>query len=91
MNHYKNKNHEELAKYLQNEAQFNWVLSYDDVPEIRKMYEKSELFRFPLNYTVSKKQVGYELLTHSRNLQFPENPRIIRTHSDNIIIKRISK
>lgn len=89
MNHYTDRDHEELAHYLQNEAHFNWVLSYDDVPQIREMYANSDLYRFPLKYTVSKKQVGYELLTHSDNIQFPEILEIRRTYSKNIIIEII--
>lgn len=89
MNHYTREDHEELAHFLQDEANFNWVLSYDNVPEIREMYANSELFRFPLKYTVSKKQVGYELLTHSANLSFPEALEIRRTHSKNISIEHI--
>lgn len=91
MNHYTGKDHEKLAHYLQNEADFNWVLSYDDVSQIRNLYAHSELYRFPLRYTVSKKQIGYELLTHSQNLQFPESPEIRRKHSNNIIIERITE
>ena len=89
MNHYEVKDHEKLAYFLQNEALFNWVLSYDDVPQIRELYANSDLYRFPLKYTVSRKQVGYELLTRSDKLQFPENLVIRRTHSKNITIERI--
>lgn len=91
MNHYTRKDHEELARVLQNDARFNWVLSYDDVPQIRELYAYSELFRFPLKYTVNKKQIGYELLTHSANLFFPKNLEIRRAHSTNIVIERISE
>lgn len=91
MNHYTDRDHKELAHFLQDEAHFNWVLSYDDVPQIRNMYANSELYRFPLKYTVSKKQVGYELLTHSADLFFPESLEIRRTHSKNITIERITK
>ena len=90
MNHYTDKDHKGLALFLQNEAHFNWVLSYDDVPQIRALYEKSELYRFPLKYTVNKRQVGYELLTHSPNLAFPSF-EIRRTHSKSITIERIIK
>ena len=89
MNHYTDRDHEELAYFLQNEAHFNWVLSYDNVPQIREMYANSDLYRFPLKYTVSKKQIGYELLTHSADLVFPNTLEIRRTHSKNITIERI--
>lgn len=89
MNHYTERDHEALAHLLQHEAHFDWVLSYDDVHQIREMYADSDLYRFPLKYTVSKKQVGYELLTHSNNIHFPESLTIRRTHSKNITIERI--
>lgn len=89
MNHYTTNDHNRLSQFLQNDAQFNWVLSYDNVPQIREMYANSELFKFPLKYTVSNKQVGYELLTHSHDLIFPENPEIKREYSKNIIIEKI--
>lgn len=91
MNHYSENDHRKLASFLQNEARFNWVLSYDDVPQIRDIYANSELYRFPLKYTVSKKQVGYELLTHSADLVFPNTLEIRRKHSKNITIERITE
>ncbi len=89
MNHYLDSDHRELAYFLQNDAHFNWVLSYDDVPQIREMYTNSILYRFPLKYTVSKKQVGYELLTHSDGILFPENLEIRRSYGKNIIIEQL--
>ncbi|MBP3838465.1 MAG: DNA adenine methylase [Prevotella sp.] len=91
MNHYTKKDHENLAFFLQNEAHFNWVLSYDDVPQIRDMYANYDLYRFPLKYTVSKRQIGYELLTHSDKIKFPKSLSIRRTHSKNIPIEQIGK
>ena len=91
MNHYTTNDHKKLALFLQNEAHFSWVLSYDDVPPIREIYANSELFRFPLKYTVNKKQVGYELLTHSPDLFFPEKLEIRRAQSKGIKIERISE
>ena len=90
MNHYKDKDHKELAHYLKKDARFNWVLSYDDVPQIREMYSNSELYRFPLKYSVSKKQIGFELLTHSDGIHFPENLEIRRARGKKIIIERIT-
>ena len=91
MNHYSENDHRNLALFLQNEARFNWVLSYDDVPQIREIYANYELYRFPLKYTVSKKQVGYELITHSADLVFPNTLEIRRKHSNNITIERITE
>lgn len=89
MNHYTDKDHHNLAKFLQNTAHFRWILSYDDVPQIRELYSSLELYRFPLKYTVEMKRIGYELLTHSQNIMFPDNLQIKRPQSAIIHIERI--
>lgn len=90
MNHYTDKSHKELADLLQHDANFKWVLSYDDTPQIRSMYEKLELFRFPLTYTVKERQVGYELLTHSESLKIPEEKIIRRNQRGNIALELVN-
>lgn len=90
MNHYREDDHQQLANYLLHEAAFSWLLSYDDTPQIREKYQALELYRFPLSYTVSEKRTGYELLTHDRNIHFPEVPQIKRNmRKKNIPIERI--
>lgn len=89
MNHYTDEDHRNLAKFLQNSAHFRWILSYDDVPQIRELYSSLELYRFPLKYTVEMKRIGYELLTHSQNIIFPESLQIKRPQSGIIHIERI--
>lgn len=89
MNHYTDEDHVQLANYLQQEADFRWVLSYDDVPQIRELYAKEHLYRFPLKYTVETKRTGYELLTHSLDLRFPQNLQIKRNQNRTIYIERV--
>ena len=88
MNHYTDNDHAQLASFLQKEAEFRWVLSYDDVPQIRNLYRTLELYRFPLKYTVERKRIGYELLAHSADIIFPCKIQISRSRS-NIDIKRV--
>jgi len=90
MNHYRHAEHQQLANYLLNEAQFKWMLSYDDVQEIRQMYGMLDLYNFPLSYTVQGVRTGMELMTHSANVVFPEKLEIRRSHSVNIQISEIN-
>ena len=89
MNHYTDEDHRKLAEFLHNTAHFSWILSYDDVPQIRELYSSLELYRFPLKYTVETKRIGYELLTHSQNIMFPEKLLIKRPQSGIINIERL--
>ena len=82
MNYYTHEDHQALADFLQNEARFKWVLSYDDVPQTRKLYAERELYRFPLSYTVQDVKKGMELLAHSTGLKLPVSMSIRRSSSD---------
>lgn len=79
INFYNHNNHSELAYYLTNHAKFNWILSYDDVPEIRELYDNSNSYRFILTYTAQRIKKGWEFFTHSKNLKLPKNPSIKRS------------
>lgn len=89
MNHYSPAEHEILAKYLLEEIKNRWVLSYDDVPNVRELYKSQPMYRFPLSYSVHNIKIGYELLTHSKDLTFPEALTIRRGRHNNIQINKI--
>lgn len=90
MNHYTHDEHQVLADFLQNEAEFRWVLSYDDVTAIRTMYKERPLYRFPLSYTVQDVKKGMELLTCSNNVAFPVDLTIRRNSAPNINLIKIT-
>lgn len=89
MNHYRCAEHKELANFLCN-AKFSWLLSYDDVDEIRSMYNMFDLYNFQLPYTVNRVKKGMELMTHSRDIKLPEELEISRARSKRIKIYPIS-
>lgn len=88
MNHYTECDHHNLSESLKR-ASFKWLLSYDDVPKIREIYKAFDLYNFPLAYTASNVRNGMELITHSRNIKFPESPVIKRRKSNNIELVKI--
>lgn len=52
-----------------------WILTYDNTPEISKLYETRRQFSFDVNYTLQTKRVGKELLVVSKNLRIPSEIR----------------
>jgi DNA adenine methylase len=62
LNHYKHSDHCEMAEYLQSYDCHKWVLSYDDVPQIRRMYANLRKLKFDLSYSVHSRKVGKEVL-----------------------------
>lgn len=49
----------------------NWVVTYDDTPEIRALYRARRQFCFDINYTLHEKRVGTELLIASKGIKMP--------------------
>ena len=87
LSYYNADNHRQLADYLRGEVPFSWVLSYDNVEQIRAMYAEQDCYTFELNYSAADKKRGSEFITHSDGLIFPEEIR--RKYSKNIKIARL--
>lgn len=66
--YYTKKDHEDLAKYIKSKT-FSWLLSYDDTPEIRALYENSTFIDLYLDYSVRTSRKGSEILIS--NLEIP--------------------
>ncbi|MEQ9247546.1 MAG: DNA adenine methylase [Nitratireductor sp.] len=49
-----------------------WIVTYDDVPQIRDLYRARSQFCFDIHYSLQEKRVGSELLIASQGLKLPE-------------------
>jgi DNA adenine methylase len=73
LNYYGPKDHEKLAKYLKGKSPFKWVLSYDNVPQIKKLYSPLRTVKFDLDYSARERKKGKELLILKDEIAFPDN------------------
>jgi len=53
--------HEKLSELLM-KSKFDWVLTYDDCPEIRKLYRFANIHRVDVNYTIKTSRQRKELI-----------------------------
>ena len=88
LDYYRAEDHLQLANYLTSTNKIMWVLSYDNVSEIRDLYAEYDLYEFDLKYTANIKKYGSELLTYSKNLILPKKCEIRRSER-NLILKKI--
>lgn len=72
-NFYEAEDHLEIAAALSKHGRAKWVVSYDDVPEIRKMYADFSAIRYSLNYSAGPKSLGSEILFGSRSVVLPRH------------------
>jgi DNA adenine methylase len=68
---FNHEDHLELAKVIQSELEEPWIVTYDDAPEINAMYSLSHRVHYPINYSVSTKRKGIEIMYYSPNLKIP--------------------
>jgi DNA adenine methylase len=65
--------HEALAAALRSLSPASWILTYDDCPEIRRLYRGWAAIRpFQLRYTAANRGIGHELLITPKCLRLPE-------------------
>jgi DNA adenine methylase len=73
LNFYNKEDHESLSKIIQKEIHQNWILSYDGVPEIVKLYSKRRHFIYDLQYNAEKVYKGKEIFIFCDKMKLPKS------------------
>lgn len=67
--YYELNDHLKLSKCLQSiDFGFSWLLSYDNVDEIKNMYSGRNISYYDLNYSIKTKYTGKEIVIYSNNI-----------------------
>lgn len=69
MNAYKPEDHAQIASTILRDLNYPWMVSYDDVPEIRQLYEGINKECYVLRYSASKQRKGQEIVFLSPQLK----------------------
>ena len=88
--HYGPADHRALSMFLRHEHTFRWMLSYDNVQQIRDLYADHEQHSFTVNYTAQDQKPGKELLINSRNCALPESDVMANTRHRTIRLLRVA-
>lgn len=73
-NFYGPNDHAKLARAISS-IKRHWMVTYDDAPEIRRVYSGYPMFLYGLNYSAQLKRVGTELLVVDTALKIPMTVR----------------
>ncbi|GGB02226.1 DNA methyltransferase [Brucella endophytica] len=75
-NHYKADDHAALGKFIQEKVQRPWIVSYDNVAQIREIYRERRQKIYEIGYSVRKVYNGSEVIVFSDDISVPviENP-----------------
>lgn len=63
---------------------YPWIVTYDNVEEIQKLYGKRRQFIFDINYSIQTKRVGNELLIASKGLKLPSDLTSRKSHESTL-------
>lgn len=66
-NYLNHNDHEEISNIVK-KLKVPWVVTYDDTPEIIKMYSFSNSYNYHLSYTVERKRIGNEVMFHHKTI-----------------------
>mgnify|MGYP000855911746 CR=1 FL=1 len=80
MNHYKEKDHVELAETIKG-LDHKWILSYDNVQSIRDIYSWTVPLEFRMYYSAYSTKLGNELFFKSAYLKIPEESYPVKSTS----------
>ncbi len=76
LNAYKPEDHKFIAENICAIQKHKWVVTYDNVKEIKNLYSRFNQSAFTLNYSAENKVKGKEIMIFSDNLYAPEIPII---------------
>ncbi len=72
LNGYEHNDHVKIAALMATHRK--WLVSYDDVPSIRKIYKGYKSIRYKLSYSAGERSTGAEVAFASPDLQLPRVP-----------------
>lgn len=76
MNYYKPGDHERVAMIVQRQLKHPWIVSYDNCPEISRLYESQAGFSYSLQYNAATAKKGTEVFFFSKRLKLPPNSTV---------------
>ena len=70
--------HRRIAERINNHISCPWVITYDNVPEIRMLYHGYEIRQFDLTYSAANKGTASEIIICSKPEMYPSAQEMIK-------------
>lgn len=71
LNFFNYNDHLRIEKVINRYVNCDWIITYDDVPEVAHIYNGYELKRFDLNYSVANKKKASEIIIFKNRQTIP--------------------
>lgn len=80
LNFFNYNDHIRIEKLIGDTVNCDWIITYDDEPEIEKIYEKYCIKRIELNYSVAKKRKAKELIIFESSSSVPDINELMKNN-----------
>lgn len=71
MNYFQLEDHVRIERAIRDHVNCDWIITYDDTPEIEGIYKDYLMCQYDLNYSVSSKCKASELMIFKRGIEVP--------------------
>lgn len=75
LHHYQHDDHVRIAKRVSKIKSKNWIVSYDNAPEVQGMYSRFRSIVYGLSYSAQERYKGAEVMFFSDGIQIPDAVR----------------
>lgn len=72
LNYYTADDHVELAEFINRQYGFKWIVSYDNIPQIRQLYSERATNVVSLNYSAYSARIGSEVIIYCPDCVVPD-------------------
>ena len=79
LNFFDYSDHVRIEKMIAEKVHCDWVITYDDVPEIATIYMDHSLRRFDLNYSAGEKRTASEIIIFRDEQMIPHNDQMTQS------------
>lgn len=76
-NFFDKEDHAKIAQLILNGVPENWIITYDDTPEIIELYKQQCIRRYDLNYSVANTGKSSEVIVFNDNKFCPTNQELL--------------
>ena len=80
LNFFNYNDHVRIEKLISDTVNCDWIITYDDEPEIEKIYEKYCIKKIELNYSVAKKRKSKELIIFESISSVPDINELMKNN-----------
>lgn len=78
MNYFQFEDHVRIESAIRDHVRCDWIITYDDAPEIKDIYRVYSMWLYDLNYSVSAKCKASELMIFKDGIEVPDDTELQR-------------